>query len=80
MKIHITENGLDMLTKVLKIGWIDEAPHIGVKGEFVGKTCPSGWEGEHKPYQSDLKEKQIWIRIGVLIEYGEASGKGHICK
>ena len=44
-KIHTTENGSDMLTKVLtpdklEADRIGATSHAGVKGEFVGKHVP----------------------------------------
>ena len=39
-KIHTTENGSDMLTKVLTHDKLGATSHAGVKGEIVGKHVP----------------------------------------
>ena len=51
VKIHTDDNGSDMMTKVLTF----ESPHLGVKGEFVGETGPSG---------CDTHEAGYWISAG----------------
>ena len=45
--------------------WIDEVPHTGVKGEFVRKIGPSGWEEENEPnreHMGNLAEDEIEIK------------------
>ena len=43
---------------------IDEVPHVGVKGEFVRKTGPSGWEEENEPNPKESMVNSVKDKIG----------------